>query len=421
MKRVALKIAVVLSLTGLLQVQAREWTDRSGKFHFQGKFVKLKDGNVYLEKSEGKVFAIPLEKLSADDADYLRTLPETKPYFSDHREAEKPRESPRKMGEIHVDDPDSAGEIRRFTKLGWGVASLAFSADGRFLVVGKFDDAIEVFDVDKSVRVDFHEKLEGMGQVTCLAFSADGRKLLSGGNSGRIQVWDVHDGGRLTEANSFVGHKSKIRALCISPDGQGVLSGDERKTVKYWSLADYSEQFSLNGFGQKVSACVVSPNSKLGLASDGCQIDLIDLQKGVRMKSMSLGTSSSEASAISPNGHYAACFNTYELWIWDVLSGKRLWAQDLHELQWSARFTKDGRHVLCGGSGKVSLWEVGRAKKVSEFNLATIQYVQSMAVSPDGIHFAAAASSAEQDAVVFRLPPAARERIEQPAQDSKKD
>ncbi len=47
--------------------QTRTWTDSTGKFTVQAKFVGLSDGKVTLEREDGTQITLPLEKLSAAD------------------------------------------------------------------------------------------------------------------------------------------------------------------------------------------------------------------------------------------------------------------------------------------------------------------------------------------------------------------
>jgi hypothetical protein len=53
----------------------REWSDATGKFHVNAELMGVKDGNVQLKKSDGKVISVPLAKLSAQDQDALKKLP----------------------------------------------------------------------------------------------------------------------------------------------------------------------------------------------------------------------------------------------------------------------------------------------------------------------------------------------------------
>jgi hypothetical protein len=60
---------------------AREWSDATGKFKIQGELVAVRAGKVILEKADGKIISVPLEKLSAADQAFLKSL-------------EKPAETP---------------------------------------------------------------------------------------------------------------------------------------------------------------------------------------------------------------------------------------------------------------------------------------------------------------------------------------
>jgi len=74
-----LAAAVVgLAWTGL-DVFAREWSDASGKFRTEAEFVAARNGKVILEKQDGSIITIPLEKLSEKDQAYVRSQTGEKP------------------------------------------------------------------------------------------------------------------------------------------------------------------------------------------------------------------------------------------------------------------------------------------------------------------------------------------------------
>jgi hypothetical protein len=52
--------------------QAREWTDSTGTFQVQAEYLGLEDGKVRLKKADGNVIAVPLERLSQADQDFVR-------------------------------------------------------------------------------------------------------------------------------------------------------------------------------------------------------------------------------------------------------------------------------------------------------------------------------------------------------------
>jgi WD40 repeat protein len=362
----------------------------------------LKDGNVYLEKPDGGVVPVPLERLSKQDLDYLASLPKYREHLSSRpmpNAAARP-----KLVQIKVDNESHVGEIRRFPDLGWGVKSLEFSPNGGLLAVGKMDRALMVFDLNTSTRVSFHEKLEGLGQVTCLAFTPDGRKLLTGGYSGRIQIWDVAADGQLAEAGRFVGHSKEILTITVSNDGKMVLSGGAENLARCWNLESAREEFAIDGFRGRVKATYFSLRGKQGLACDGETLALIDVPAGKVIQTMKLHAYSAHAVSIAPDGSRVIVSTGSEIRMWEIRTGREFPPLADPEIQWTARFSPDSKYLISGERAKINLWEVETSRKIYEFDTAGTSYVQSLAYSPDRRHISGIPDSAGQTLQVFRLP-----------------
>ena len=73
---------------------AREWNDVSGKFRTQADFVALRKGKVILEKADGSIISIPLEKLSEADREYVRSQTGDKPAPADPPKTDPPATKP---------------------------------------------------------------------------------------------------------------------------------------------------------------------------------------------------------------------------------------------------------------------------------------------------------------------------------------
>jgi tetratricopeptide (TPR) repeat protein len=70
--RSALLVAAILICLGAIAAQAREWADTTGQFKVEGELVEVADGWVRLKAASGKIFTIPLERLSAGDQEFLK-------------------------------------------------------------------------------------------------------------------------------------------------------------------------------------------------------------------------------------------------------------------------------------------------------------------------------------------------------------
>lgn len=413
MKRARSILAASLIVALASPLLAREWKDNTGQFRIEAELISVKNEKVYLERSDGQVVAVPLERLCKEDLRYLASRPEYRSYFEAHPidalkpaapgGAEKPAPAGLKPAPAAAIDTQ-AGEVCRLGEMGWGVTSLAFSPDGRLLAVGKTDRAVMVFDVEKQQRVAFVEKLEGLGQVTAACFSPDGRYLLTGGYTGRIQLWEVAADGGLSEAHRFVGHSDAVQTITVSKDGSRVLSGGKEKKVRCWTLADGKEQFIIDGFAGAVKATFITRGGKQGLACDGQDIVLIDMAEGKAIQKMKLGQRTTQTVAIAPDGSQVVAQEIYALAAWQIQSGAGQPLLQDREIQWSAVFLPNSKYLLSGGRGKVNLWDMAGHRKIYEFDLAGTYYVQTVAVAPDNRLFAAIPASSGQQLQVFRLP-----------------
>ncbi|MBT5711428.1 hypothetical protein HOI71_10330, partial [Candidatus Poribacteria bacterium] len=69
--------------------------------------------------------------------------------------------------------------------------------------------------------------------VHSVAFGADGRYLISGGADGTVWVWDMRD---RTAAATLTGHVGPVRYVAFGADGRRFVSGSEDGTVREWVI-----------------------------------------------------------------------------------------------------------------------------------------------------------------------------------------
>src|SRR4029079_17003666 len=64
---------VCLAICGLPALAlGREWMDASGKFKIEAELVAVRNGKAILEKPDGSVITVPVDKLSPADQEFLR-------------------------------------------------------------------------------------------------------------------------------------------------------------------------------------------------------------------------------------------------------------------------------------------------------------------------------------------------------------
>jgi len=113
------------------------------------------------------------------------------------------------------------------------VRGLAYSPDGKFLAAGAMNEKGSVNLIDLAsggVRTLPSENCV----VEALAFSSDGRKLIVGNWKGSIQVFDLPSG---ELSATLKGHSSVVCGLTLSPDGKTLASCSHDRTIKFWDFA----------------------------------------------------------------------------------------------------------------------------------------------------------------------------------------
>jgi RNA polymerase sigma factor (sigma-70 family) len=125
--------------------------------------------------------------------------------------------------------PGGFGGIR-FADETAGIASVAFSPDGKLVLAGCLDNVLRVFELSTGNE----RKLEGhTKQLHGATFTPDGKRILSASYDQTVRLWEVESG---KEVCRFFGHSNWVWGVAISPDGKLGLSGSLDKTVRLWKL-----------------------------------------------------------------------------------------------------------------------------------------------------------------------------------------
>ena len=114
------------------------------------------------------------------------------------------------------------------------VQSVSFSPDGKLIVSGSKDTTLRLWDVTQQAPLG--KPLEGhTGVVTSVAFSPDGRLIASASGDKTVRLWNVATQAPL--GKPMTGHKGEVQSVSFSPDGKLIVSGSESHTVRLWKTA----------------------------------------------------------------------------------------------------------------------------------------------------------------------------------------
>jgi WD40 repeat protein/uncharacterized caspase-like protein len=272
------------------------------------------------------------------------------------------------------------------------VTSVAFSADGRNVLSGNYDNTAKLWDLASGKLV---RTFEGHSRkVNSVVFSPDGRTALSGSDDQTVKLWDLATGKLV---RTFEGHAKEVTSVAFSPDGRTALSGSTDGTVKLWDVATGNLVRTFKGHSSFVHSVAFSPDGRTVLLGGGNvppnlsrgrtgKLELWDVAAGALLRTFE---SHSKSVAFSPDGRSVLSGGDDQtVKLWDVVTGKLVRTFEGHSGEvYSVAFSPDGRTALSGSArrhdGTIKLWDVATGSLVRTF-VAHSDGVLSIALSPDG-------------------------------------
>ena len=301
--------------------------------------------------------------------------------YAEERKARKEKLEAEKLA---AKEHASQYEHASFGDVSWGVKSMAFTPDGKFMICGHLDRKVSVYDTQRKRRVEFQEKLEQLGQVVCIAVSPDGKYVLTGGYSGRIQVWKIDDRGLLDNVGQFVGHSSEIKSISIDPTGKRVLSGESDKVARLWNLKTQKEIQAIREFESSVLGTGFTEGGKIGVASGRDNAIFVEAATGeISRKRKGYRRGSAHDIAFSPDGTEFVVSDGHDIQVYETDTASKIKTIKGDSINWKLSYFPDGKHVISGEKG-ICMWSTESASKVFEINVGDHVNVQAIAASPDG-------------------------------------
>lgn len=234
--------------------------------------------------------------------------------------------------------------------------SYAFSADGKRIVVGGYDEEIRpqirVLELAEGTSV-MSVAVPALGDLT---FSPDGKLLVAATRFGRpMDVWEVKTGHKL---RTLRGHTGGVSAVTFTPDGRLVSCAWDR-TIRFWNPAVDQEVVTLPGNAQ------ANP-SQAAIHPLGEQVALVagDSIRTAGIARPFVGDASAPVYTWSPS-------KTSQLATGHEVGTNRV------------AYSADGRRLLAGGQdGRVTVFDWKAKTRIGGFKHDG--HVTASALSPDG-------------------------------------
>ncbi len=300
-------------------------------------------------------------------------------------------------GEVRRRLPDDPKELK---KLWYSRArSLAFSPDGKTLVVGDGDYSLRFWDVAAGKKLREIPGIGGRttyrsyhdGGIQCIVFSRDGKKLVLGRDN-ELTLLDTQTG---KEVLPLQAHQSAVRRLFFSPDGKRLLttSDDPARMVVEWDATSGRLIRPLPGKAVQAHGMAFSPDRTIMVSTgNGTALHLWDTTSGKEIRRIPLPIKVSHTPGdvvFSPDGKLLAVVAAEweAVWLFDSATGKQVCTvEDMGSPGRiaSLAFSPDGRLLAAAAYGTIHVAEVPSGRKLRRIALPKNSQTLTVAVSPDG-------------------------------------
>lgn len=250
--------------------------------------------------------------------------------------------------------------------------SLAFTPDGRYLIVGggvpgKSGTTV-TFDIRSGERTLAVAKEFDSILATDIRPGFD--VVASGGPSKLLKLWNTQTGEVIA---SIKKHTDWITALDISPDGILVASGDRNGGVWVWEAQSGNEFHTLRAHQAAITATVFRSDSNLlATASEDGSVRFWEMNAGSEVKKIDAHPGGVAAFSFSRDGSFLTVGRDRKLRLWkaDFNLEKEL-AKDLPTLPTAvALATESSRAFVADAAGIVRAYDLKSGQGVGEFSAA---------------------------------------------------
>jgi WD40 repeat protein len=283
--------------------------------------------------------------------------------------------------------------------------AVAFLPEKKVLALGHDMQALHVWEAPSGRVLSLREG--HTGPITTLQFRGDGKKVLSGGQGG-VYVWDPTTGKSerhiAFQDSSDLFNTGLPRVYLLAPNGRTVLTSLQKGNSRLLNLATEEEEYEIDliadhtGLNAAFSADgkmmagiteMVDAGHRVGIRvwnlADGRQEALVFLPRGSNYTVALSADGKFVAGATNTYGAGGDAAPTMKLKLWNTATGKELWTM-WRQNQWTKHlaFSPDGRLIAKGEQTGFRLLEAAAGGQLLEFENPDHLQINCLTFSPDG-------------------------------------
>lgn len=255
-----------------------------------------------------------------------------------------------------------AKELFTFQGHKGGIERVIVSPDGELIATGGADGYVRLWQVSNGRLVSaLHSENESIADI---AFSANGEKLAIGNDT--AELWDVSTKKQLTVLKS---QTAPVFSVSFSHDDEFVFIGDADGSIKALSAETGQEIYSIRGHSNVVTTIASKPDGNvLATGSSDSTVKLWDINLGHEVLALRGHSGNVSSLAFSQDGTLLASAGFDKTArIWDATKGEQLRVMQNKDIVSGIAFSPDGRRFATDRGNEAVVWDTKTGQNLQVF------------------------------------------------------